>query len=66
MGTRETWLRFGLDSESQKVYPEEGERLLGDSDPALTPTCGDAPFLPGVSSHPRVEMGRRDGSIGEQ
>lgn len=65
MGARETWLRFELDSENQKVYSEGGERLLGDSDPALTP-CVDVPFLPGVSSHPKVEMGRRDSSIGEQ
>lgn len=66
MGTRETWLRFALDSENQKVYAEGDKRLLGDSELALVPTCGDIPFLPVVSICPRVEMGRRDGNIGEQ
>lgn len=62
MGTRETWLRFALDSENQKVYAEGDKRLLGDSDLALVPTCGDMPFL-SVSLH--LSKGR-DGERGWQ
>lgn len=63
MGTRETWLRFALDSENQKVYAEGDKRLLGDSDLALVVICH---FFQLVSICPRVEMGRGDGNIGEQ